>query len=274
MPELPEVETIVNALRPHAVGRTFAGVRVNDVRPLQNLSPEEFCQKLIGRKIIALDRRGKYLIFRLSGGMNMIVHLRMTGALLWNPAASEPFSRVEYFFDDGSLLVFSDIRRFGTIFLVRDASKVVGKLGIEPLGNDFTAAVLKKLLDSRSAPVKSVLLNQEQIAGIGNMYADEALFKAKIHPARPASSLHDSELGLLHDAIRDVLRRGVKNRGASIRDYRAPDGARGSAHTEFCVAHRLGEKCPRCGTPIKRVVVGQRGTYFCPICQPLRRQHV
>jgi formamidopyrimidine-DNA glycosylase len=233
------------------------------------MSPEEFCSRLIGRKILSLNRRGKYLIFGLSGKLHLIIHLRMTGALLWNPHREEPFSRVEFLFDKGARLIFSDIRRFGTIYLVRNKAKIICKLGVEPLGSKFTATALAKLLGSRTGPIKPVLLNQELIAGIGNMYADEALFKARIHPQRPASSLKGNEIKLLHDSIIKVLEKGIKNKGASIRDYRAPNGAMGSAHKEFAVAHRGGEKCPSCGTAIKRIVVGQRGTYYCPVCQTL-----
>jgi formamidopyrimidine-DNA glycosylase len=267
MPELPEVETIINALRPYVVGRAFTGVTVWDVRPLQNLSPDEFCAGLIGCKILSLERRGKYLIFGLSGRMNLVIHLRMTGALLWNPHGHEPFARIEFRFDDGGRLVFSDVRRFGTIDLVRDVEKVAGKLGIEPLGDQFSARALGRLLQPRSSPVKSVLLNQRLIAGIGNMYADEALFKARIHPVQPSSSLDQKETAALYVAIQAVLNKGIENKGASIRNYRVPDGAMGSAHKEFAVAHRQGKPCPRCGTSIERIVVGQRGTYFCPVCQ-------
>lgn len=267
MPELPEVETIKNALQSRVTGLTFTGAMVMDARPLQAMSPDEFCRRLIGRRIISLGRRGKYLVFGLSSGLALIIHLRMTGALFWNPIGKVDFARVEFAFNNGEKLVFSDVRRFGTIYLVRDAEKIIGKLGVEPLSTEFTPDALKQLLKTRSAPIKSALLNQQLIAGIGNMYADEALFKARINPQRPASSLNMRELKALHSAIREVLVKGIKKKGASIRDYRIPDGGRGSAHAEFCVAHREGEKCPRCGAEIRRSVVGQRGTYFCPVCQ-------
>jgi formamidopyrimidine-DNA glycosylase len=270
MPELPEVETIKNALEPHLAGRTFKGIKISDTRPVQKLTLDEFCSRLMGKKILGLGRRGKFLIIRLSDGENLVIHLRMTGALLWNPRTIDPFTRVEFYLDKGGHLVYTDIRRFGTMSLVKDIGDVVGKMGAEPLGKQFTPQYLAQLLKSRETPVKSILLNQELIAGIGNMYADEALFHAKIHPLRAASTLTSKEIGKLHTSIKDVLNRGIQKLGASIRNYRHPDGGQGTAHTEFAVAHRGGEPCPVCGTPIERIVVGQRGTYYCPRCQAAR----
>ncbi|MBN1690987.1 MAG: DNA-formamidopyrimidine glycosylase [Dehalococcoidia bacterium] len=267
MPELPEVETIVNSLRPRVVGKTIVGIVVRDTRPIQQIGVEEFCRRLMGRSIKGLSRRGKYIIFSLSRGQYMIVHLRMTGALLWNPAGTEPFSRLEFILDDRSKLVYTDVRRFGTFLLARDAGKIVGKLGIEPLGSEFTRSALASYLGTRSTPVKSALLNQERIAGIGNMYADEALYAARLHPLRPSNSLKPKEVVTLHRSIKVVLRKAVRNQGASIRNYRRPDGEAGRAHEEFAVAHRGGLPCPSCSTAITRIVVGQRGTYLCPRCQ-------
>jgi formamidopyrimidine-DNA glycosylase len=267
MPELPEVETIKNGLAPHLTGLKFTGVKIRDTRPVQEMDLDEFCARLIGREVLGLERRGKYMIIRLSEGENLIVHLRMTGALLWDPRGKEPFTRVEFHMNNGGRLVYSDVRRFGTIYLTRHPEKIVGKLGVEPLSGSFTPSALARLLHTHNAPVKSVLLNQELIAGIGNMYADEALFAAKIHPQRPASSLKQNEIKSLHQAIVEVLEKGIRNKGASIRNYRCADGEAGRAHEEFAVAHREGEKCPRCGKPIVRIVVGQRGTHFCPHCQ-------
>jgi len=267
MPELPEVETIKTALGPFLVGRTFKSVRITDTRPIQKLSLEEFCSGLAGRKITGLSRRGKYLIIGLSGGSNLIIHLRMTGALLWDPAKEEPFTRVEFFFDSGARLIYTDVRRFGRMYLAADPDEVVGKLGIEPLSRRFTSEALADILKRHSLPVKSSLLNQEHIAGIGNMYADEALFFARIHPQQPANSLAAAQISRLQRAIKQVLKQGIKNQGASVRNYRGPDGSKGRAHEEFCVAHREGRPCPACGNPVKRIVVGQRGTCYCPRCQ-------
>jgi formamidopyrimidine-DNA glycosylase len=175
-----------------------------------------------------------------------------------------------FFVDNGDRLVYTDVRRFGTMHLVQDTKDIVGKLGMEPLNAQFTPQYLAQLLKSRETPVKSVLLNQELIAGIGNMYADEALFHAKIHPLRPASSLTPVETITLHKSIRHVLNKGIQKLGASIRNYRHPDGGQGSAHTEFAVAHRENKTCPICKTPVKRIVVGQRGTFFCPRCQAVK----
>jgi formamidopyrimidine-DNA glycosylase len=267
MPELPEVETIVNSLRSSIVGRTIAGIVIRDTRPVQRVTLEEFCERLTGLKINSLSRRGKYIIFGLSHEEHLIVHLRMTGALLWNPSGPQPFSRLEFMLDDGSSLVYTDVRRFGTFQLAKNPGEIVGKLGIEPLGSKFTALALAEYLGCRSTPVKSALLNQEHIAGIGNMYADEALFAAGIHPLRPANSLNRQEIAFLHRSIRSVLKRAVENQGASIRNYRRPDGEAGRAHEEFAVAHRGGRPCPHCSTAVTRIVVGQRGTYLCPRCQ-------
>ncbi len=269
MPELPEVETIKNGLLPHVKGRSFTGVRIHDKRPIQKLSLAEFCTRLLSREILDLERHGKYIVFRLSDGENLVVHLRMTGGLLWKPCGEEPFARVEFRLDGGRM-VFTDLRRLGTIYLTHHPEKIVGKLGVEPLSSKFTPILLKKLFKGRSAPIKSVLLNQELIAGIGNMYADEALFAARIHPQRPADSLTGPDVKALHTAVIDVLQKGIRNKGASIRNYRCADGETGHAHEEFAVAHREGEQCPRCGKPVSRIVVGQRGTYFCPNCQPER----
>jgi len=270
MPELPEVETIKSALEPYLIGRTFSGVRISDTRPVQRLPLDEFCGRLVGRKITGLSRRGKYLIIGLSGDSNLIIHLRMTGALLWDPAEEEPCKRLEFFFVGGGRLIYTDVRRFGAMYLTADPNEVVGKLGIEPLSRQFTRKTLGGIVKSRSLPVKSILLNQEHVAGIGNMYADEALFVAKIHPQQPANSLTTAQINRLHQAIKHVLKKGIKNRGASVRNYRGPDGSKGRAHEEFCVAHLEGHPCPACGSPVKRIVVGQRGTYYCPRCQRLK----
>jgi formamidopyrimidine-DNA glycosylase len=267
MPELPEVETIKNQLTPHLTGRTFKSVKIHDTRPLQNLSVQEFSRQLIGQKILGLSRRGKYIFVHLSNGSSLVVHLRMTGSLLWNPRNAEPFTRAEFCLDKGGRLVFTDIRRFGTLSLLEDTCKIVDRLGIDPLSPSFTPQALLKLLSTRRTPVKAVLLEQKLIAGIGNMYADEAIFAARIHPAKPAQSLSAGEVKKLHRAIREVLEKAIRNKGASVRNYRCPDGQAGRAHEEFCVAHRGGEPCPRCGTAIARTVIRQRGTYYCPKCQ-------
>lgn len=267
MPELPEVETVRRELAGRLAGRHFKAVAVSEPRLVQGMETEEFCRLLIGKRIVELARRGKYLVVRLSGGYTLILHLRMTGALLFDPIETSRFARAVFIFEGGTQLVFNDVRRFATAWLVRDEAEVVGKLGVEPLGEEFTAAALAGLLKGRSAPVKSVILDQRRIAGIGNMYADEALFRARIHPARPAGSLKKREIEALRKAIVDVLEQAIEDRGASVRDYRTTDGSNGTAHFRFMVAHRRGEACRMCGGPLERTVIGGRGTYFCPGCQ-------
>jgi formamidopyrimidine-DNA glycosylase len=196
----------------------------------------------------------------------------MTGSLLLkrkgeNPPMTSPYVRATFRLDDGTEMLFTDRRKLGTISLVKDESELNEKLGPEPLDPDFTPQVLAKRLSSRKAPIKAVLCDQEVIAGIGNMYADEALFFARIHPLREANSLSEGEIKRLHQAIRDVLTRAIGNGGASISDYRRPTGEKGSQQYDFYAAHRGGQTCKVCATPIERITVRNRGTYFCPKCQ-------
>jgi formamidopyrimidine-DNA glycosylase len=195
------------------------------------------------------------------------MHMKMTGSLLVNPADTR-FSRAILHLDNGSTVHFWDPRKFGVMWLEADESAVINQLGPEPLDDAFTPGLLAGILRNRTAPVKPVLLDQSIIAGIGNMYADEALFEAKIHPLRPAGSLSANEVNRLHNAIRHVMQKALVSKGASIRNYIRPDGSPGTAHDEFNVAHGVGKNCPYCGAPIKRIVVRGRGTYFCPECQP------
>jgi formamidopyrimidine-DNA glycosylase len=266
MPELPEVETIRNELLPYVVGRTVTGVTLFWDRIVRSPSPGEFVAGLVGQQITGLARRGKYLLFSLSGGSLLVMHMKMTGSLLINPS-DDRFTRAILYLDDGKELHFWDPRKFGVMWLADDDSDVAAKLGPEPLEDDFTVDVLSRLLQNHTAPVKPVLLDQSIIAGIGNMYADEALFDSKIHPLRPAGSLSDDEIHRLHASILKVLRKALNKKGASIRNYIRPDGNPGTAHDEFVVAHGVGKNCPDCGTPIRRIVVRGRGTYLCPTCQ-------
>ena len=266
MPELPEVETIRNELLPHVLGREITGVDLFWERIVRRPSVEEFRSRVIGQRITGLSRRGKYLFFHLSGGGVLVMHMKMTGSLLVDPS-NDKFTRAVIYLDNGVALHFRDPRKFGVMWLDSDDSAVAEKLGPEPLGDDFTPELLAKLLRNRTAPVKPVLLDQSIIAGIGNMYADEALFDAKIHPMRTAGSLTTDEIERLHGSIRRVLLKALNSKGASIRNYIRPDGSPGTAHDEFNVAHGVGKNCPNCGTPIKRIVVRGRGTYFCPECQ-------
>jgi formamidopyrimidine-DNA glycosylase len=270
MPELPEVETVKNELTPAVTGRQITGVTVLWNRMVRIPSAEQFRTGLKGRKIEGLRRRGKFLIFNLNNGRDLILHLGMTGSLLVKPAAEKPdkFARAIFELDNRTVIQFRDARKFGKMWLVDDAAAVVKKLGPEPLERDFTVDKLARILGNRKAPIKSLLLNQALIAGLGNMYADEALFRAGIHPLKSGESLTSKQLKRLHLAIKQVLQRGIRNNGASVQSYFRPDGSKGTAHLEFQVAHRKGEPCPKCGRPIVRIVVGGRGTFFCPHDQP------
>ncbi len=286
MPELPEVETIKNELLPHVLDRTIQSVDIywdkmvklpsvatiptkvgiQGVKGRRNIV-EEFRARLIGQKITALSRRGKYLFFHLSGGTVLVMHMKMTGSLLVNPS-DDRFTRAVFHLDKGIAIHFWDPRKFGKMWLEKDSSTVINQLGPEPLDADFTPDVLARILRKPNAPVKPILLDQSIIAGIGNMYADEALFQAKIHPLKPANKLTKPEIVRLHSAIQAVLRKALDKKGASVRNYIRPDGSPGTAHDEFVVAHGVGKTCPHCGTAIKRIVVRGRGTYICPRCQP------
>ena len=269
MPELPEVETIKNELSPWIVGQKFTEVTIFDAKLVFDGSVEEVRRGLIGQNVESLGRRGKYLIFHLSSGRSLIVHLRMTGALLLNPEECSRYARAIFHLSKGHRLVFSDRRRMGSIWLVDDADTVVGKLGPEPLDEGFTPDVLQQRWSRHRIPVKAALLDQRIIAGIGNMYADEALFAARIHPLRKANDLSGEEVRTLHNCICNVLRAGIESKGASVDTYVRPEGELGTAHFDFRVAHKGGEPCPICGSTIERVPIQNRGSYFCPRCQPL-----
>ncbi|MFC1992353.1 bifunctional DNA-formamidopyrimidine glycosylase/DNA-(apurinic or apyrimidinic site) lyase [Chloroflexota bacterium] len=269
MPELPEVETIKNELLPHVVGR-----RVVDVTFLWNgivrqPSVEEFYSCLVGQGITGVTRRGKYLIFGLTSDESLILHLKMSGSLLLKPASAEPdkFIRAIIYLENEVGLNFRDPRKLGAMWLVEDKNTVIGKLGPEPLEADFTPQLLAELLNNRTAPIKALLCDQSFIAGIGNMYADEILFASGIHPLRPGKSLSHDEVERIHRAIWQILRAAIGKKGASVNTYFRPGGELGTAHFDFKVAHRGGEECPVCGTPVERIAVRNRGTYFCPRCQ-------
>ncbi len=270
MPELPEVETIKNELLPHILGCRVNGVTLLWEGIVRQPSVKEFCSRLIGQRLTGLARRGKYLIFSLTSGEVLIIHLKMTGSLLLKPALTEAdkFVRATLHLDKETELHFRDPRKLGVMWLVEDADSVVGKLGPEPLEAGFTPQVLAQRLANRTAPIKALLSDQTFIAGIGNMYADEALFAARIHPLRSGGSLSSEEVERLHRAIQQVLWSAIANKGASTDTYFRPDGTRGTAHFQFQVAHRLsGKFCPVCGTPIERIPIRNRGSYFCPKCQ-------
>lgn len=267
MPELPEVETIKNELLPQVTGRSFVWVSLSFPQAVRQPSAEEFLHRLPGRRIEKIQRRGKYLLFRLSEANNLILHFKMSGLLRLGSPKTDPVIAA-FYLDDGQELYFCDRRRFGNIWLVENESSVIGELGPEPLSPSFTPEVLQVSTSRRRVPIKVLLCEQQVIAGIGNMYADEALFAARIHPLRRSNTLLEEEIQNLHWAIRKVLEGGIKNKGASTDTYRHLDGEEGKAHLDFKVAHRGGQPCLHCETPIQRTPLRRRGTYFCPACQP------
>jgi len=272
MPELPEVETIKNELHPYLIGHLITDVTLLWKGIVRQPSVEEFCSRLIGQKITKVERQGKYLIFSLTSSEALIIHLKMSGSLLLKPASAEPdkFTRAIFHLNKGIRLLFRDPRKLGAMWLVADKNNIVGKLGPEPLEADFTPQILAQRLSKRTAPIKAVLCDQSFVAGIGNMYADEALFSARIHPLRAGKSLSQEDVERLHRAIRQVLWAAINKKGASVDTYLRPDGQLGTAHLQFRVAHRGGQPCPVCGTPIQRIPIRNRGSYFCPKCQPLK----
>jgi len=267
MPELPEVETVKNELMPYILGRRVTGVALLWEGTLRQPSVDDLRSRLIGQRIIGLGRRGKYLLLELSSGETLIIHMKMSGSLLFNSSDGK-YTRAIIRMDEGVELYFRDPRKFGAMWLVEDKGTVIGKLGPEPLGDDFTHEVLAQRLKNRKAPIKALLCDQAFVAGVGNMYADEALFAARIHPLRAGGSLSQDEIERLYNAIIRVLEAAIDNKGASIVNYFRPGGEMGTAHFEFKVAHRGGEPCPNCGTPIQRLPIRNRGSYFCPQCQP------
>ena len=273
MPELPEVETVRTLLEPVLVGRTFARVEIADARLTRPHDPAEVAAELTGERVEALERRGKYLVVRFESGRVLLVHLRMTGNLLHVPggvSADDPHRRAVVTLDNGSDVAYRDVRRFGTWLLVEPDELdpyLSERLGAEPLERAFTAKGLATRFANRRAPVKAVLLDQRTLAGLGNIYVDEALWRARVHPLTPANEVPTEALPALRRGIRAALRAGIARQGASLRDYRQPDGARGRMQDEFNAYGREGEPCSRCGTPIEKVRIAGRGTWFCSSCQ-------
>jgi formamidopyrimidine-DNA glycosylase len=269
MPELPEVETIRAELAPRLAGRSLVRVEILDPRLTRPVDLFEVAEELEGDTVVAVERRGKYLVLRLESGLALLVHLRMTGGFGFEPTTHE---RAVLELDDGTRLVYRDVRRFGTWLVLEDGEidpYLTSKNGPEPLGPRFTTAWLAGQLARRRAAVKAVLLDQRVVAGLGNIYADEALWRARVNPLRPASSLSRDEVGRVQRAIRVALRTGIARQGSTLRDYARPDGSAGSMQTEFRVYGRDGEPCPRCRRPIVKARVGGRGTWYCPRCQPM-----
>jgi formamidopyrimidine-DNA glycosylase len=271
MPELPEVETVVRELReggkgrgPSVVGQTITGVTVKWPRHIARPSPRELKRRLPGQKIESVTRRGKYLVFNLSRDV-MLIHLKMSGDLLVvnGKSPQDKHAHTIFHFRSGYSLRFTDTRKFGKVFLVGRMEDVTGPLGPEPLERGFTAKKLGERLAAKHRALKPLLLDQTFIAGLGNIYTDEALHLARLHPLRRSDSLKLEEVRALWRGIRRVLRTGLRHNGASIDwVYRG-----GGFQNYFRVYGREGQPCFNCGTPVRRTVVGQRGTYFCPHCQ-------
>jgi formamidopyrimidine-DNA glycosylase len=282
MPELPEVETVARDLRGRVVGATIGGVRVSWLRTLRSQDPDAFAAGVVGRTIVGTSRRAKLVVLDLDDGGAITIHLKMTGQLFVVPgsAAEDSYIRLVLEFDDGRELRFRDIRKFGRVGLAsRDGADgdLRGELGgakgfkgfgPEPLDEAFTPRVFRRRIRARKGRLKPLLLDQSFVAGIGNIYADEALWESRLHPLRSAASLRPADEGRLYRAIRRILSEAVERRGSSIDDYTAPDGD-GSMQERLLVYQRAGEPCPRCARPVRRVIVGGRATHFCSWCQRL-----
>jgi formamidopyrimidine-DNA glycosylase len=274
MPELPEVETIRVGLEPSLVGRRFERVEIHDPRLTRPFDPVEIGAELTGERVEAVERRGKYLLVRFESGRVLLIHLRMTGNLLHvrdgHAADDDPYRRAVVRLDDGSDVVYRDVRRFGTWLLLEPGELepyLETRVGEELLTRGRPARTLARRLAGRRAPIKALVLDQRLFAGVGNIYADEGLWWARIHPLRPGGELDEDELRELVRGVRRALRNGIARQGATLRDYRGADGAAGAMQHEFRVYGRDGEPCPRCGTTIEKSRAGGRGTWYCPGCQ-------
>jgi formamidopyrimidine-DNA glycosylase len=276
VPELPEVETVRRHLAPLLEGRRIESVEITDPRLTRPHDRFETAHELEGERIVQLDRRGKYLIVRFGSGRALVIHLRMTGSLRHAAGGTLPddsHRRAVVTLDDESDVAYRDVRRFGT-WLLLEPSEVDryldGKVGPEPLARTYRVGKLAERLTGRRAPIKAALLDQRTVAGVGNIYADEALWRARVHPLTPAEALTPEEVKAVHGAIRAVLHAGIRRQGSTLRDYQLPDGSSGTAQDRFKVYGRAGSPCPRCGTPIDKIRAAGRGTWYCPACQRYR----
>jgi formamidopyrimidine-DNA glycosylase len=274
MPELPEVETVVGGLREQLPGRTIIGAAVYWSRTVAFPAADEFERCITGRRVLSVARRGKYVVVELDQGF-LLIHLKMSGRLRIVPCGEPPGQHTRVFFDldDERRLCFQDARKFGRVYLVDDPVQVTGGLGPEPLSPDFTLECFRRMLARRSGRLKPLLLDQAFLAGLGNIYADEALFAAHLHPLCQADSLLLEEQVRLYESIRAVLGRAVAGRGTTLDDggYTDANGQAGTYQEEIAVYGRKGEPCLQCGAPIERIVIGGRSSHFCPHCQPLRQ---
>ena len=280
MPELPEVEHAARSLGDQIAGRTIVAVtRLDWERMVETPAVERFLELLSGRQILAAGRRAKWILLTLDSGWTLALHLRMSGSITVHGPDVQPdiYTHLVLLLDDRRQVFFHDTRKFGRARLL-DAAGVAAldaAHGIEPLTDTFTSAALAALLRRRRAKLKPLLLDQRVIAGIGNIYADEALWLAQLHPLRSSDTLDDDEIARLHSSIRLALLQGIEHGGSTLRDYRNGYGQSGTNQEHFYVYDQQGKPCSRCGTPIEKIVVGQRGTHFCPFCQyiaPLQEQ--
>jgi formamidopyrimidine-DNA glycosylase len=265
MPELPEVETIARNLHPALVGRKVIATHLLWPRSLEMPSPGQFQDRINGQTIRDTGRRGKFIILQLSTD-HLLIHLRMSGDLRVEPdsGAVAAHDRLVFSLDDGNRLAFNDTRKFGRVWLVEDPACVTGDLGPEPLDKAFTPAVLYQALQAHRRQLKPLLLDQTFLAGLGNIYVDESLHRARLHPMTPSQSVTPAQAEALWQGICDTLQEGIRRNGASIDwVYRG-----GDFQNFFRAYQRTGQPCPQCGTPIERILVGQRGTHYCPVCQP------
>jgi formamidopyrimidine-DNA glycosylase len=276
MPELPEVETVARDLRRHLLpdgggpGPVIVGARVSWPGTLRDGDPPQFERGVAGRRIEQIGRRGKQLILDLDGGAFLTVHLKMTGQLFVVPAAlpRDPYERLAMTLDDGREIRFRDIRKFGRVGLYEADDNPFDGIGPEPLDPRFTLRVFRQRIRKRRARLKPLLVDQAFVAGVGNIYADEALWRSKLHPLRTAATLHPHDERALYRNVIEILAEAVERRGSSIDDYTAPDGD-GEMQERLDVYQRTGQPCPRCGRPIRRIVIGIRATHFCSFCQRL-----
>lgn len=272
MPELPEVETVRRSLAPRLAGEVFAAVEVDFPGCVEGLSPSELGGRLAGRRVQDLFRMGKYLGFALDDGGSLVIHLRMTGRLILvsgGVVEKNSHTRAVFRFVSGKALRFDDPRKFGRVMWFQDDASLRRRidLGVEPFDPEFTAERLFAMLSGRRKPIKAFLLDQKHIAGLGNIYADESLFRARIAPWRPAASLSREEAARLHGAVIEVLAEGVEHKGTTLRDYVDGDGRQGGYQKRLQVYGKEGAPCPSCGDPIARVVLSGRSSYFCARCQ-------
>ncbi len=273
MPELPEVETVRRGVAPVLEGARLERVEIHDPLLVRPFDPGLVAGELVGERVGAVRRRGKYLIVGFESGRSLLIHLRMTGSLRHGERGramvDDPHARAVLMLDNGSDVVYRDVRRFGTWELFERGELrpyLDARLGPEPLGS-FSAARLAQRLEGRRAPLKSALLDQRTVAGLGNIYVDETLWWSRLHPLRPAGTLSKDEVARLHRAIRRVLRLGIERQGSTLRDYARPDGSYGTMQEELRAYGRGGEPCYRCGVPLERILVGGRATTLCPHCQ-------